>query len=72
MKPVVADTSEATYAALRLAHAVTGRTHIASFRAPITADTTPSRCEKLGRPDPLSLGMLADVADKAIVLPSSD
>lgn len=70
--------SEATYAALRLARAVTGRTHIIKFQGTYhgwhdaVALNVISPPEKLGRPDPLSLGMLSDVVDKTIVLPFND
>ncbi|HWV23838.1 MAG TPA: aspartate aminotransferase family protein [Thermomicrobiales bacterium] len=70
--------SEATYAALRLARAATGREHIVKFQgtyhgwhdAVLMNVITPA--EKIGQKDPLSPGMLRDTVDKTIVLPFND
>lgn len=70
--------SEATYAALRLARAVTGRSHIVKFQGTYhgwhdaVAMNVISPPEKLGQKDLLSLGMLPEVVDKTIVLPFND
>lgn len=70
--------SEATYAALRLARAVTGRNKIIKFQgtyhgwhdAVLLNVISPP--EKIGQYDPLSLGMLPDVIRQTIVLPFND
>ena len=70
--------SEATYAALRLARAVTGRNRIVKFQGTyhgwhdsvLMNVITPA--EKMGHKDPLSLGMLPDAVDNTIVLPFND
>jgi len=70
--------SEATYAALRLARAVTGRTSIIKFQGTYhgwhdaVLMNVISAPEKLNRPDPLSLGMLPEVVAHTIVLPFND
>ncbi len=70
--------SEATYAALRLARAATGRDHIVKFQgtyhgwhdAVLMNVITPE--DKIGQKDPLSSGMLAETVDRTIVLPFND
>jgi glutamate-1-semialdehyde 2,1-aminomutase len=70
--------SEATYAALRLARAATGRNGIVKFQgtyhgwhdAVLLNVISPP--EKIGRPDPLSLGMLPEVVNRTTVLPFND
>ena len=70
--------SEATFAALRLARAVTGRNKIVKFQgtyhgwhdAVLMNVITPA--EKMGQKDPLSLGMLPDAIEHTIVLPFND
>ncbi len=70
--------SEATYAALRLARAVTGRNRIVKFQGTyhgwhdsvLMNVITPA--EKMGHKDPLSLGMLPDAVENTIVLPFND
>lgn len=70
--------SEATFAALRLARAVTGRNQIIKFQgtyhgwhdAVLMNVITPS--EKMGTKDPLSLGMLPEAIDSTLVLPFND
>jgi glutamate-1-semialdehyde 2,1-aminomutase len=70
--------SEATYAALRLARAVTGRNRIVKFQGTyhgwhdsvLMNVITPA--EKMGSKDPLSLGMLPDAVENTIVLPFND
>ncbi|MCL6541734.1 MAG: glutamate-1-semialdehyde 2,1-aminomutase [Roseiflexus sp.] len=70
--------SEATYAALRLARAVTGRTRIIKFQGTYhgwhdaVLMNVISAPEKIGQYDPLSLGMLPDVIRQTIVLPFND
>ncbi|GAB4119400.1 MAG: glutamate-1-semialdehyde 2,1-aminomutase [Roseiflexaceae bacterium] len=70
--------SEATYAALRLARAVTGRNHIIKFQGTYhgwhdaVALNVISPAEKIGQKDPLSLGMLPEVLDHTLVLPFND
>jgi glutamate-1-semialdehyde 2,1-aminomutase len=70
--------SEATYAALRLARAVTGRSKIVKFQGTYhgwhdsVLMNVISPPEKIGAPDPLSLGMDPDVVAKTIVLPFND
>jgi glutamate-1-semialdehyde 2,1-aminomutase len=70
--------SEATYAALRLARAATGRNRIVKFQgtyhgwhdAVLMNVITPAG--KMGQKDPLSLGMLPDAIENTIVLPFND
>jgi glutamate-1-semialdehyde 2,1-aminomutase len=70
--------SEATYAALRLARAVTGRPSIIKFQGTYhgwhdaVLMNVISPPEKIGHKDPLSLGMLPEVVDHTIVLPFND
>jgi glutamate-1-semialdehyde 2,1-aminomutase len=70
--------SEATFAALRLARAITGRTTIVKFQgtyhgwhdAVLLNVISPP--EKIGRKDPLSLGMLPEAIERTLVLPFND
>lgn len=70
--------SEATYAALRLARAVTGRNSIIKFQGTYhgwhdaVLMNVISPPEKIGQRDPLSLGMLPEVIEHTIVLPFND
>src|SRR5262249_17803889 len=70
--------SEATYHALRLARAVTGRTKIVKFQGcyhgwhDSIALNVISSAEKLGQKDPLSAGSLSSVLDETVVLPFND
>ena len=70
--------SEATYAALRLARAVTGRKSIIKFQGTYhgwhdaVLMNVISPPDKIGRKDPLSLGMLPEVVEHTIVLPFND
>ena len=70
--------SEATYAALRLARAVTGRNSIIKFQGAYhgwhdaVLMNVISPPDKIGRPDPLSLGMLPEVIAHTTVLPFND
>jgi len=70
--------SEATYAALRLARAVTGRGSIIKFQGAYhgwhdaVLMNVISAPDKIGHPDPLSLGMLPEVVAHTIVLPFND
>lgn len=70
--------SEATYAALRLARAVTGRNSIIKFQGTYhgwhdaVLMNVISAPDKIGRRDPLSLGMLPEVVEHTIVLPFND
>jgi glutamate-1-semialdehyde 2,1-aminomutase len=70
--------SEATYAALRLARAVTGRSSIIKFQGTYhgwhdaVLMNVISPPEKIGQKDPLSLGMLPEVIEHTIVLPFND
>ena len=70
--------SEATYAALRLARAVTGRNAIIKFQGTYhgwhdaVLMNVISAPDKIGHADPLSLGMLPAVVDQTIVLPFND
>lgn len=70
--------SEATYAALRLARAVTGRSSIVKFQGTYhgwhdaVLMNVISSPDKIGLPDPLSLGMLPEVVEHTIVLPFND
>lgn len=70
--------SEATYAALRLARAVTGRENIIKFQgtyhgwhdAVLMNVITPA--ERVGQRDLLSAGMLSDTVERTTVLPFND
>ncbi len=70
--------SEATFASLRLARAVTGRHDIVKFQgtyhgwhdAVLMNVITPA--ERMGAKDPLSLGMLPETIDHTMVLPFND
>jgi glutamate-1-semialdehyde 2,1-aminomutase len=70
--------SEATYAAIRLARAVTGRSSIIKFQGTYhgwhdaVLMNVISPPEKVGQKDPLSLGMLPEVIDHTLVLPFND
>jgi glutamate-1-semialdehyde 2,1-aminomutase len=70
--------SEATYAALRLARAVTGRNRVIKFQGTYhgwhdaVLMNVISPAEKLGTRDLLSLGMLPGVVEQTIVLPFND
>jgi glutamate-1-semialdehyde 2,1-aminomutase len=70
--------SEATYAALRLARAVTGRNKIIKFQGTYhgwhdaVLMNVISAPEKIGQYDPLSLGMLPEVIKNTIILPFND
>lgn len=70
--------SEATYAALRLARAVTGRSTILKFQGTYhgwhdaVALNVISPPDRLGHKDPLSLGMLPEVIDHTLVVPFND
>lgn len=70
--------SEATFAALRLARAVTGRQAIIKFQgtyhgwhdAVLTNIITPA--ERIGKPDPGSLGMLPSTLEQTVIVPFND
>ena len=70
--------SEATYAALRLARAVTGRSKIVKFQGTYhgwhdaVLMNVISPADKIGRYDPLSLGMLPEVIQHTLILPFND
>ncbi len=70
--------SEATFAALRLARAVTGRQKIVKFQGTYhgwhdaVAMNVITPPERMGTRDPLSLGMLPGVVENTIVLPFND
>jgi glutamate-1-semialdehyde 2,1-aminomutase len=70
--------SEATYAALRLARAVTGRNKIVKFQGTYhgwhdaVLMNVISPPEKIGHNDPLSLGMLPEVVQQTLILPFND
>ncbi|MEO7295216.1 MAG: glutamate-1-semialdehyde 2,1-aminomutase [Candidatus Limnocylindria bacterium] len=70
--------SEATYAALRLARAVTGRNDIVKFQGTYhgwhdaVLMNVISKPERVGHKDPLSLGMLPEAVDHTHVLPWND
>jgi glutamate-1-semialdehyde 2,1-aminomutase len=70
--------SEATYAALRLARAVTGRTSIIKFQGTYhgwhdaVAMNVISASSKVGQRDLLSLGMVPEVVEHTYVLPFND
>jgi glutamate-1-semialdehyde 2,1-aminomutase len=70
--------SEATFAALRLARAVTGRNAIVKFQgtyhgwhdAVLMNVITPA--DRIGTQDPLSLGMLQSTLDQTVIVPWND
>ncbi|GCE22180.1 aspartate aminotransferase family protein [Dictyobacter kobayashii] len=70
--------SEATYAALRLARAVTGRQKIIKFQGcyhgwhDAVLMNVISPADKVGQPDPLSAGMLPQAIENTLVLPFND
>jgi glutamate-1-semialdehyde 2,1-aminomutase len=70
--------SEATYAALRLARAVTGRNKIIKFQGTYhgwhdsVLMNVISPPEKIGKYDPLSLGMMPEVVQQTLILPFND
>lgn len=70
--------SEATFYALRLARAVTGRKKIVKFQGAYhgwhdaVLMNVISPPEKIGQKDPLSLGMLPEVIDQTLVMPFND
>ena len=70
--------SEATYAALRLARAVTGRSSIIKFQGTYhgwhdaVLMNVISPADKIGHKDPQSLGMVPEVIEHTIVLPFND
>jgi glutamate-1-semialdehyde 2,1-aminomutase len=70
--------SEATYAALRLARAVTGRQKIIKFQGTYhgwhdaVLMNVISAPDKIGKKDPLSLGMSPQVVENTLVLPFND
>jgi glutamate-1-semialdehyde 2,1-aminomutase len=70
--------SEATFAALRLARAVTGRNKIIKFQGTYhgwhdaVAMNVITPRERMGAHDPLSLGMLPEAIESTIVLPFND
>ena len=70
--------SEATFHAVRLARAATGRRYLIKFQGcyhgwhDSVALNVISSAERVGRPDPLSTGILPDVIDATIVLPFND
>lgn len=70
--------SEATYAAIRLARAATGRNSIVKFQGTYhgwhdaVLMNVISAADKIGKSDPLSLGMLPEVVEHTIVLPFND
>jgi glutamate-1-semialdehyde 2,1-aminomutase len=70
--------SEATFAALRLARAVTGRNKIIKFQGTYhgwhdsVLMNVISPPEKIGQYDPLSLGMLPDTIQQTLILPFND
>jgi glutamate-1-semialdehyde 2,1-aminomutase len=70
--------SEATFHALRLARAVTGRRLVAKFQGcyhgwhDSVAMNVISPADMVGRKDPLSKGILSEVIDSTIVLPFND
>jgi glutamate-1-semialdehyde 2,1-aminomutase len=70
--------SEATFHALRLARAVTGRRHVIKFQGcyhgwhDSVAMNVISPADRVGQKDPLSQGILPEVLDATIVLPFND
>jgi glutamate-1-semialdehyde 2,1-aminomutase len=70
--------SEATYHAIRLARAATGRRLLVKFEGcyhgwhdSVAVSLTPTELQ-LGKPDPLSAGAIREVLDLTIVLPFND
>jgi glutamate-1-semialdehyde 2,1-aminomutase len=70
--------SEATYAAIRLARAVTGRKKLIKFQGcyhgwhDAVLMNVISAADKVGQKDPLSAGMSAEVVKNTLVLPFND
>jgi glutamate-1-semialdehyde 2,1-aminomutase len=70
--------SEATFHALRLARAVTGRRLVVKFQGcyhgwhDSVAMNVISRADRVGQKDPLSKGVLPEVIDATLVLPFND
>lgn len=70
--------SEATFAALRLSRAVTGRSKIIKFQGcyhghhDAVLMNVISAPDKIGKKDPLSKGMTQEVVDNTLVLPFND
>lgn len=70
--------SEATYAALRLARAVSGKSYIVKFQGTYhgwhdaVAMNVITPAERMGSKDLLSLGMLQDTVDRTLILPFND
>jgi glutamate-1-semialdehyde 2,1-aminomutase len=70
--------SEATFAALRLSRAVTGRPKIIKFQGcyhghhDAVLMNVISAADKIGKKDPLSKGMTQEVIDNTLVLPFND
>jgi glutamate-1-semialdehyde 2,1-aminomutase len=70
--------SEATFHALRLARAATGRRYVVKFQGcyhgwhDAVSLNVISAPEMVGRPDPISRGILPEVLDSTIVLPFND
>jgi glutamate-1-semialdehyde 2,1-aminomutase len=70
--------SEATFHALRLARAVTGRRLVVKFQGcyhgwhDSVAMNVISRADRVGHKDPLSKGVLSEVIDATLVLPFND
>jgi glutamate-1-semialdehyde 2,1-aminomutase len=70
--------TEATFHALRLARAATGRRHVVKFQGcyhgwhDSVAMNVISPAERVGRKDPLSQGILPEVLEATIVLPFND
>jgi glutamate-1-semialdehyde 2,1-aminomutase len=70
--------TEATYAAIRLARAATGRTRIVKFQGTYhgwhdaVALNMLSTPERIGTPDPLSRGIMPEVLAQTLVLPFND
>lgn len=70
--------SESTYAALRLARAVTGRQGVIKFQGTYhgwhdaVLMNVISPADRIGQRDPLSLGMVQDTVERTTVLPFND
>jgi glutamate-1-semialdehyde 2,1-aminomutase len=70
--------TEATFHALRVARAATGRRHVVKFQGcyhgwhDAVAMNVISPAERIGKKDPLSDGILPEVLDATIVLPFND
>jgi glutamate-1-semialdehyde 2,1-aminomutase len=70
--------SEATFAALRLARAVTGRSAILKFQGTYhgwhdaVLMNVISAPDRIGQPDPLSAGMLQSTIDQTVIVPFND